>query len=345
MNMLITVGRSQSVTSEGLLMAIKKLNDGRYEVDIRPNGKDGQRVRRIFDRKIEATNFEKYTIVNAKKFSSDKVQSGRIRLSELLDKWWLYHGQTLKNGSIEKRHLIKTVNALDDPTMNQLDKHALLEHRGMRLFDGVSPSTINRDMYRLSGMISALKKLEMYKGDNPLRGLPPLKEKPPELTFLSDDEISHLLNSLSGDYRRIALLCLSTGARWGEAEMLDSKHVHQGRVTFAYTKNGKKRIIPISDSLEKEIKTRKTGKLFHVDYGTFRKKLKIVKPDLPDGQATHVLRHTFASHFVMNGGNIVALKEILGHASINQTMAYAHLAPDYLQLAIKLNPLKGDIKV
>ncbi|ENG3801192.1 integrase, partial [Proteus mirabilis] len=28
-----------------------------------------------------------------------------------------------------------------------------------------------------------------------------------------------------------------------------------------------------------------------------------------------------------------------------QTMAYAHLAPDYLQLAIKLNPLKGDIKV
>lgn len=36
--MLITVGRSQ-LHRRGLTMAIKKLNDGRYEVDIRPNGK------------------------------------------------------------------------------------------------------------------------------------------------------------------------------------------------------------------------------------------------------------------------------------------------------------------
>lgn len=45
----------------------------------------------------------------------------------------------------------------------------------------------------------------------------------------------------------------------------------------------------------------------------------------------------------MNGGNIVALKEILGHANIQQTMVYAHLAPDYLQHAILLNPLRGGL--
>lgn len=322
-------------------MAIKKLNDGRYEVDIRPNGKDGKRLRRIFDRKVEAVTFEKYAIANAKKFSGDIEQAGKVRLKELLDKWWLYYGQTLKNGVIEKRHLLKTVKALGNPTMNQLDKHALLEHRSSRLIDGISPATINRDLYRLSGMLTALEKLELFKSKNPLKGLPPLKEKQPELTFLSDQEIETLLNAVSGDYKLIALLCLSTGARWSEAETLHSEQVQNGRVTFLQTKNGKKRVIPISDGLIEQIKTKKSGKLFKVDYNTFREKLKEIKPDLPHGQATHVLRHTFASHFVMNGGNIVALKEILGHASINQTMAYAHLAPDYLQLAIKLNPLNG----
>jgi integrase len=44
----------------------------------------------------------------------------------------------------------------------------------------------------------------------------------------------------------------------------------------------------------------------------------------------HQLRHTFASHFVMNGGNILALQKILGHSDLKMTMIYAHLAPDFL---------------
>jgi integrase len=41
----------------------------------------------------------------------------------------------------------------------------------------------------------------------------------------------------------------------------------------------------------------------------------------------HDLRHTFASHWVMNGGDIFKLQKILGHKSIEMTMRYAHLAP------------------
>jgi site-specific recombinase XerD len=66
-----------------------------------------------------------------------------------------------------------------------------------------------------------------------------------------------------------------------------------------------------------------------------------VIPDLPEGQATHVMRHTFASHFMMNGGNILTLQKILGHSSIVQTMTYAHFAPDYLNDAVRLNPLEN----
>src|SRR5262249_41544091 len=44
------------------------------------------------------------------------------------------------------------------------------------------------------------------------------------------------------------------------------------------------------------------------------------------------LRHQhFASWFVMRGGSLQALKEILGHASLAMTMRYAHLAPEHLR--------------
>lgn len=44
----------------------------------------------------------------------------------------------------------------------------------------------------------------------------------------------------------------------------------------------------------------------------------------------HVLRHTFASHYVMQGGNLLALSRILGHSDVKVTMIYAHLAPDFI---------------
>ncbi|ELL4670092.1 hypothetical protein Q5V23_003966 [Vibrio fluvialis] len=41
----------------------------------------------------------------------------------------------------------------------------------------------------------------------------------------------------------------------------------------------------------------------------------------------------------MNGGNILALRDILGHADLSMTMRYANFAPDHLTEAIFLNPI------
>ncbi|EOG2764460.1 tyrosine-type recombinase/integrase, partial [Salmonella enterica] len=101
--------------------------------------------------------------------------------------------------------------------------------------------------------------------------------------------------------------------------------------------------VPVSDEILKLIKSKKTGLLFDVNYVKFRQILKEVKPDLPKGQATHVMRHTFATHFMMNGGNIITLQRILGHSNIQQTMTYAHFAPDFLQDAISFNPLAESV--
>jgi len=43
----------------------------------------------------------------------------------------------------------------------------------------------------------------------------------------------------------------------------------------------------------------------------------------------HDLRHTFASQWMMNGGDLYTLRGILGHMSIAMTQRYAHLSPAY----------------
>ena len=48
----------------------------------------------------------------------------------------------------------------------------------------------------------------------------------------------------------------------------------------------------------------------------------------------HDLRHTFASHWMMNGGDLYVLKDILGHKSVSMTQRYAHLSPEYKRAAV-----------
>lgn len=55
---------------------------------------------------------------------------------------------------------------------------------------------------------------------------------------------------------------------------------------------------------------------------------------LEEGISFHTLRHSFATYFLMNGGNQFVLKDMLGHSSLSTTAIYVHLANDF-------NNLKG----
>lgn len=204
------------------------------------------------------------------------------------------------------------------------------------------PSSVNRDLCALSAMFTALIDAEVFHNENPVRGIRKLKVRNTEMAFLSDDEIDRLLERLEG-MRVVLLFCVFPLAQGGEAAGLRGEHIVGNRVMFFNTKNGKSRAVPVSDTVLSLIKTRKTGLLYQADYIRFRDILQEVKPDLPKGQATHVMRHTFATHFMMNGGNIVTLQRILGHATIQQTMTYAHFSPDFLQDAISFNPLADSV--
>ncbi|CAI1693141.1 Tyrosine recombinase XerC [Serratia marcescens] len=137
----------------------------------------------------------------------------------------------------------------------------------------------------------------------------------------------------------VVRICLATGAGWSEAESLKKSQLAKYKITYTNTKGRKNRTVPISKELYESLPDDKKGRLFSDCYGAFRSALERTGIELPSGQLTHVLRHTFASHFMMNGGNILVLQRVLGHTDIKITMRYAHFAPDHLEDAVKLNPL------
>jgi site-specific recombinase XerD len=57
----------------------------------------------------------------------------------------------------------------------------------------------------------------------------------------------------------------------------------------------------------------------------------------------HTFRHTFASYMIMNGFDIVTVKELLGYSDITTTMRYAHLMPNHKMWAV--NKLKAITRV
>jgi hypothetical protein len=57
----------------------------------------------------------------------------------------------------------------------------------------------------------------------------------------------------------------------------------------------------------------------------------------------HDVRHTFASHFMMNGGNLYDLQKILGHTNSKMTERYAHLSPTHLEKAMQVVSFGSEI--
>ena len=138
----------------------------------------------------------------------------------------------------------------------------------------------------------------------------------------------------------ILVTAIHTGMRRGEILQLkwpdvDSKN---RMITIQLSKSGKKRMIPIDNTLMETLTALPSrfqkGYVFPsrvkpgqpmVDLNhTFRR---LVDKVGIENVRFHDLRHTFASHLVMNGVDIKTVQELLGHANVTMTMRYSHLAP------------------
>lgn len=332
-------------------MSVRKLTTGKWLCECYPAGRDKRRIRKTFSTKGEALAYEIH-ITNessSKPWLGDKPDTRRLK--ELAQLWFDLHGRSLSAGVKIHSKLGLMALALGDPIASTFTAKDFAHYRNKRLtgeiklddrfIKGSSPVTINLDHAYLNAMFEELIRLEEIKYPNPLKNLRKFSVSEREMAWLDDAQVNEILKitEKNTDLNRVVRVCLATGARWSESQFLTKSQLSPNRITFINTKGKKNRTVPISESFYSELASIKTNRLFADCYHPFVTILSHSSIELPKGQLTHVLRHTFAAHFMMNGGNILVLQKILGHQDISMTMRYAHFAPEHLDTAIAFNPL------
>lgn len=83
----------------------------------------------------------------------------------------------------------------------------------------------------------------------------------------------------------------------------------------------------------------KTTKNSHISSFGIKEAFQKIKENnnLDNSITFHTLRHSYATEFIKNGGNIWELKNILGHSSINTTSIYLHMAENFKDVYSPLN--------
>jgi len=337
-------------------VSIEQQPNGKWKLDFWPMGRSGPRVRKTFRTKREAERFEVQEKAKAQ-ITGTYAQPKRDtrKLSDLAQEWYDQHGHSLTSGKKRLVELLAVIESLNNPLAVAFTQKDFLQYRRERLDArralGFTPENdLNHKLAYVKAMFNVLIKSTSWTHPNPVGNISKLPMQDRELTFLTIEQIHSLLSALeesrNTDVLVLAKICLSVGARWGEASKLTSKDIHHGKIHFNRTKNGRNRSIPISDELEREILKGRPphGLLFGPSKDALNSGLERAGIELPRGQKSHVLRHTFASHFMMAGGNLLTLNKILGHQTIQMTMRYAHLAPEHLTEAKSLNPLVVGMK-
>ena len=329
-------------------MTIKQVKTG-WQVNIQPGGRGGKRLKKTLPTKAEALAWERHIrakVQEAPEWTPPKKDARK--LTELCDIWYKHHGIGLEAGKDTYTRLLAMCNAMGNPRAETFSADVFAEYRAQRIASGITENNMNREQAYLRAVFNELIRLGHWKKENPLKMLRAFKIQERELSYLTGEQIVTLLDSLALSRNPHAVLiskvCLATGARWGEAEGLRKSQVRNGLIQFVQTKSSKTRSVPITAVLEKELQdhfvTHGDGERFFAPaMSAFREGVERAKIALPKGQLTHILRHTLASHFIMNGGNILALQKVLGHHSLAMTMRYAHLSPDHLAETKQLNPL------
>lgn len=319
---------------------ITRLESGRWRADIRlPTG---VRRRKSFRTKAEAQQFIHFCKSQRHDSPWLTQNSGDDRrLSQLINLWFDLHGRSLLSGSDRKARLLHVCRLLGDPVAFKLSSDRFVRFRAERLDAGISESTCNHDLAHLRALFQELHRLGQIDYPSPLSKVRQLKVPPAELRFLSKREILLLLDAVDPKTTRLVMkVCLSVGARWSEAQGLAASDlVGPNRLRFL-GKNNKYRFLPVSQDLFRELHDfLEEGCFPRTCYDDFRRAVQRCGIDLPDGQLTHVLRHTFATTYLSRTSDLRGLQSILDHSNISVTSRYLHALPGHAGQVIDANPL------
>lgn len=168
--------------------------------------------------------------------------------------------------------------------------------------------------------------------------------------FLTIPEAKRLINAADGKsgFRDLVQAALVTGARYGELCALKVRDFHHGKIAILHSKSGKPRDVALNEEGVEFFEALTAGRdpeeimlrRYDATWGKghqgrpMRDACKVAKISPPIG--FHQLRHSWASHAVMNGMQLLLVARNLGHSStLMAERAYAHLTMSFIDEAVR----------
>ena len=295
-----------------------------------------------------------------KETGEDKSTS--ITFGEFIEKRYLPHVYlTRRNYKSEISALNKHIlPVFGSKPLQEIRKGDIIEFFHAKSQQNFAPATTNRFLHHLQAIFSRAIEWEIEGIEkNPAKGIKPLPNHSRHERYLNSEEAQRLIAAVQGSKNKllgpIIAFLLLTGCR--KREVLDARWENidfdRAILIIPLSKNGKTRHVPLSlgartvllqarnyqrqqlgsvaDTCPWVFANIDTGKPFaSIDNGWQNARAAAGLEDL----RIHDLRHSFASALVNSGMTLYDVKEALGHASIQTTQRYAHLAPQRLMKAV-----------
>lgn len=257
-----------------------------------------------------------------------------------------------------RRDLDKLLSAAGETPLAELHGQQIRRFIGQMHVQGLGGRSLARTLSAWRGFFAWLGRHGAVPA-NPCEGV--RSPKSPKLLpkALSVDEVNRLLEPFADDDPLLAArdtamfeLFYSSGLRLAELAALDrdalDSILHEGEVRVL-GKRSKARIVPVGRMAQRalaawaEVRDQLAGAdevaLFvgqrgrRISHRVIEDRLakRAVQLGLPRHVHPHMLRHSFASHVLQSSGDLRAVQEMLGHASIASTQVYTHL--DFQHLA------------
>jgi len=343
-------------------MSIHKETDGMYRIRWREGGRN--RSLRVHGPHELAKKIERKKLSGRDENRHlDVKREVNFRMSALIDRYAERFGTKKKSWSREKSILRGIQTELGRLFVREVDGNAVSRwYENLTSGKGLSEGTAVRHfnvMHHMMEKAAGIWSTETGIDRNPADQVEVMRPDDARERYLSAEEIPRLREALDRKmYRRgtkelnqtfyrlrlVVLIALTTGARIGEifrlrwSDVLASEWLIAIRAKF---KRGKVRYVPLAPELIAELTRWPTviddERLFPPKRGAKGDRQRVegsfetilAMAGIEDFRF-HDLRHTFASWYMMNGGDLYELAKILGHANIKMTERYAKLGRKHI---------------
>lgn len=234
------------------------------------------------------------------------------------------------------------INYLSDNNIEEMD---LIHYEIIQDYIAIqrelkSKTTLNR-------YISSIKSFHRYyqlvnnKKFNPCLHLKSIKKDKKLPVYMNEDEVNTLIEKeINPQLKVIFELLYTCGLRISECVNIKKNQIHLSRKSLNITgKGNKQRIVLLSDILVKHLddfikKEQSKSEYLFVNeqqqpltrqFVHTKLKQRIKEYGLSDKISAHSFRHSFATHLLDNGANLIVVQKLLGHSDITTTQIYTHV--------------------